>query len=524
MGRRGAKTSVPADLAEDLCDFRIGRELGNTVKISRHFWIKGTRRGPQDTSRKPSTGQWIESRMSEDPDAVQRRIAVARNLEAIIAENREVNISSTAAADASRPRLIGSPLQEPVAVPAGEQRFTQELKRRFALPRITVPRFTLPGFIIPVVKISPLYASFVGCVLVPAFAATVYFAFIASSQFTAEARFAVRQLDVDSSASTASAANSSSDSNGGNVNFSFTGPGQNAYIVTSYIRSRAIVDDLNAKIDVRKIFRRPEADFWARLKRNASIDELADYWNSMVATYIDAPSGIVTLQVRAFRADDAVALAKSVLELSEMLVNRISDRARHDAMEMSEKEVRRTYEMTQAALTELRQFRDSSGIIDPAQAGTEIGKLLLPLLTEKIRLEGDLFVASRDLDDSAPTIKALKNRLETVEQQITALKGRLTNTDDSGKTISASLAKFEEIDLQRQFAEKLYALAQADLDRARLRAARQSVYLTVFVPPSLPEDSRYPRRVAFPILILVGLAIVWSIGGMIFASVEDHRL
>jgi capsular polysaccharide transport system permease protein len=160
----------------------------------------------------------------------------------------------------------------------------------------------------------------------------------------------------------------------------------------------------------------------------------------MVNTYIDAPSGIVTLQVRAFRQDDAVTIAKAVLQLSETLVNRISDRARNDAMASSEQEVRRTYAMTQGALADLHAFRDSTGIIDPQQAGTEIGKLLLPLLTEKIKLESDLFVASRDLDQTAPTIKVLKDQLDTTEQQIATLRARLTNTDGDGKTLSASLA------------------------------------------------------------------------------------
>jgi capsular polysaccharide transport system permease protein len=244
----------------------------------------------------------------------------------------------------------------------------------------------------------------------------------------------------------------------------------------------------------------------------------------MVGTYIDVPSGIVTFRVRAFRAEDAVAIANAVLQLSETLVNGISDRARRDAMAMSEEGVRHAYELTQAALADLRNFRDTAGIIDPLQAGTEIGKLLLPLLTEKIRLESELFVASRNMDDSAPTVRVLKNRLTSAEQQIADLRGKLTNIDGDRKTLAASLAKFEELDLQRQFAEKLYTLAQADLDRARQRADRQSVYLTVFVPPSLPEESGYPRRVAFPILIFIGLTIAWSIGVMTIASVEDHRL
>jgi len=456
--------------------------------------------------------------MSEDPGTKPRPTTVTRRRDiAERIEERGVGISSQSAqaAPRTRPVVPAQPDSAPLTARHGDGGIDSPVVNlRFALSKVALPR----------IRVSALLVSFIACVLMPAFAATVYLAFIASNQLAAEARFAVRQIEFDSSDATAFGSNTSKDEKSSSVDFAFTAPGQNAYIVTSYIRSRAIVDDLSATLNLREIFRRPEADFWARLKRNGSVDELTEYWNAMVNTYIDAPSGIVTLRVRAFRAEDAVALANAVLQLSETLVNRISDRARRDAMEMSEKEVRRAYEMTQAALADMHQFRDTAGIIDPVQAGTEIGKLLIPLMTEKIRLESDLFVASRDLDDSAPTVRALKSRLDTTERQIASLKGKLTNPNGNGKTVAASLAKFEELELQRQFAEKLYTLAQADLDRARLRAARQSVYLTVFVPPSLPEESRYPRRLAYSILIFLGLAVIWAIGAMTFASVEDHRL
>jgi capsular polysaccharide transport system permease protein len=455
--------------------------------------------------------------MSGDSRAGPGGAAVTKTADKVApATHREFGIASKIVAR--------SPRAQPVQTPPAPR--SASLAKRIGDARTTVRKLiddaksvsgkVTSGLAIPRVKVTPLLASFIGLVLVPSFAAMVYFAFIASNQFAAEARFEVRQVDMDTTDAKESEASS--------TNFAFTAPGQDAYIVTSYIQSRAIVDDLNKALNLREIFRRPEADFWARLKRNASIEELTDYWKSMVNTYIDAPSGIVTLQVRAFRADDAVTVANAVLKLSETLVNRISDRARRDAMAMSEQEVRRTYEMTQASLADLRSFRDSSGIIDPVQAGTEIGKLLIPLLTEKIRLESDLFVASRNLDDSAPTIKALKSRLESVEQQIADQRSKLTSTDGEGKSLAASIAKFEELDLQRQFAEKLYTLAQADLDRARQRAERQSVYLTVFVRPAPPEESLYPRRIAFSILIFLGLTILWSIAVMTIASVEDHRL
>jgi capsular polysaccharide transport system permease protein len=467
--------------------------------------------------------------MSEDPRAGPGRAAGPRKTDQVApAANRGARTAPTIMSAPARPQLVPStPRQSPAA--GKRDGGAVAVLRALIDDAKTAGGKLATGLALPRLKFSPLLWSFIGLVLVPSFAATVYFALIATDQMAAEARFAVRHIESDNSDPNDSSSNSSNSSSsslsvGSSSGFSFSATGQNAYIVTSYIQSRAIVDDLNKKLDLRQMFRRPEADFWARLKRDASIEELTDYWKSMVNTYIDGPSGIVTLRVRAFRADDAVALAQAVLELSETLVNRISDRARRDAMAMSEQEVRRAYEMTQSALADMRSFRDSAGIIDPIQTGTEIGKLLIPLLTEKIRLESELFVASRNLDDDAPTIRALKIRLESTEQQIADLRGKLTSTDSGGKTLAASLAKFEELDIQRQFAEKLYAIAQADLDQARQRANRQSVYLTVFVPPSLPEESRYPRRVAFPILIFLGLTILWSIAVMTLASVEDHRL
>jgi capsule polysaccharide export protein KpsE/RkpR len=361
------------------------------------------------------------------PEFVRKRDTISH------VEAARLEVERDVAAPLSRPRpeeelsRVGAvPLRE-----IGDRVFSPAARQ--SPPTLPSPRLKAPPVVadvirwLPRLKVSPLLASFIGCVVVPAFTAAIYFALIASDQPAAEARFALHQVEMestDSSEQTDSPSNNTSSSNNMNAQtsaFSFSVTGQNAYIVTSYIRSRAIIDDLNAKMNLREIFRRPEADFWARLRRNATVDELTEYWNSMVDTYIDAPSGIVTLRVRACRPDDAVAVAKAVLDLSEALVNRISDRARRDEMAISEREVRRAYETIQAALVALRRFQDSSGIINPVQAGTEISKLLQPLLGEKIRLESDLFVATRDLADSAPTVQALKNRIESVERQIVEL-------------------------------------------------------------------------------------------------------
>ena len=359
-------------------------------------------------------------------------------------------------------------------------------------------------------------------VVVPAFLAILYLAFLASDQYVAEARFAVRTSQTDGGGSDKLLSSLSSMAGMGSPMPALAG--QDPYIVTGYIHSRAIVDDLSQRLDLRAIFTRPGSDFWARLKPNASIESLLDYWNGMVTTYIDGPSGIVTVAARAFRPEDALALSQAIIVASEKLVNDVSARARNDAMRRAEGEVRRYEEQVRVALFDLRKYRDSEGFIDPVSSATSTSKLLLGMMADKIKLQNDLFVASKAMSPDAPSVQTLKTRSENLDKQIETMKAGLAGNTAEGRTISAAMVKFEELELQRTFAEKLYSMAQDGLERARLRAEQQNLYISVFVPPALPQDARYPERLAFSFIIPIGLLLLWGIFVMVAAAIEDHRI
>jgi capsular polysaccharide transport system permease protein len=179
--------------------------------------------------------------------------------------------------------------------------------------------------------------------------------------------------------------------------------------------------------------------------------------------------------------------------------------------------------MVETALRNLRQYRDSEGYIDPVSAATSTSKLLLAAMAEQIQLQNDYFVASKAMSKDAPTVVTLKTRLDALDKQINELKSQLTGSSPEGATIAASLVKFESLELQRQFAEKLYQLAQDGLERARIRAERQNIYVEVFVPPAPPEYAKYPERLSLSLLIPVALLVVWGIFALIAAAINDHR-
>lgn len=355
-------------------------------------------------------------------------------------------------------------------------------------------------------------------VALPILAAGIYLFFIASDQYASEARFAVKTVAASSDDGKGDTSLSSILTSGGSLG------GQEADIVANYIESRAIIDDVSRTLDVRAIFQRPEADFWARLPANASIEDLTTYWKHMVSVYIESTSGIVTVETRAFRREDALALAQAIVKSSETLVNSMSANVRADAVKHAEDEIRRSEANVRFALADLQEFRNSQGLIDPVKSAEQTGKLLLQLMGEKIETEGQLFVAQRTMGPNAPGIAGTKAKLESIDKHIATLQQQLAGNKEATKNLAATISKFEELDLKRQFAERMYGFARDGLDRARLIAERRSVYLAVFVPPSLAQDYSYPLRFSDFALIAVAAMVAWSCGATIWASILDHRL
>ncbi len=368
-------------------------------------------------------------------------------------------------------------------------------------------------------RFSPLLASFIGLVLAPAFAVSLYFAFIASDIYVSESSLAVRTIAAESLSGKIDQAMAAVSSPS-----SISSSAQDASIITGYIGSRAILDDLKGIVDVEEIYRRPGTDFWARLKHGATREEMHEYWRKMVNTYIDNVSGIINLQVRAFSAADARRLSEEIIKLSERLANKISDRARQDSLVQAEAEVDRANLQLRKALDDMQAYRNTEGMIDPVKVADQTGRLLMTLLGEKIQLESQIYVGQRSMGPDAPMLKGPQTRLQAVDEQIDKLRGQLAGTGTESRNIAASLARFEELMVRKQYSEKLYEFAKAGHERARAAAARQAIYVTVFVPPGVPDEAMLPKRTAYSFIAAVAFLILWSIGVLTWASVEDHRL
>ena len=365
-----------------------------------------------------------------------------------------------------------------------------------------------------------LRLSFLLCVVLPTAASGLYVVLFAPREYVAEARVVVRSGNPAAArlAANLSSLSAAAASLIGGASEST----QNAFLVSDYISSRNIIADLGGKTRLQAIYSAENGSWLGSLSSGATMEEVWKFWQKKVRSEIDVGSGILTVQIRAYRPIDAYRLANDTISLSEALVNRVSERSRADAEARAAAEVNRARKQVIDADQALLLFRNRAGVIDPADEAQSTAKLIADLLKERMTLENQRAAMGQGVTSASPVAKLIQSRMAEIDHQIEELKQKLT-TSGANPAVSSQLAIYENLQLRSKFAEQFYTLAQAGYEAARETKERQQLYLMTIVRPSMPEEALYPRRLADTFLAFGLSLILWSLGALIVAAVLDHR-
>ncbi len=363
------------------------------------------------------------------------------------------------------------------------------------------------------------YISFVLAVVLPMIMASIYYGWYASNQYVAEFRFAVNNT---SPSATAIGSNMLSMLGGG--------AGSSAvlenYIVADYLTSRQAAEELEQRIQVKNLYARPQADWWSRFDAALPMEKFVAYWQKMVTSNYDMVTGIATAQVRAFTPDDALLIANSLVALSEALVNKIANRSNVDAVRFAETEVLRAQERLKTVRASLTDYRNKVGVIDPATSVVASNSTVQQTLQASLAtLETQLTsLLGRNLSPNSPAVQTLQNQIKATKDQLAAIGATVAAGKDraGGTALSSVVAEYEQLELERGFAQALVTTAMQALEQARANAASQHLYITPYVRPSLPESSVYPRRL-FSVIVVGLLAFcIWVIVLLTVRSIRER--
>jgi capsular polysaccharide transport system permease protein len=297
---------------------------------------------------------------------------------------------------------------------------------------------------------------------------------------------------------------------------------EDTYAVHDYLTSRDVVRQLEREDDLRKLLSRPEGDFISRFPgiwfwRN-DFEALYGAYSRFVSVDVDSTSGISTLQVKAYRPEDAQRIARALLTFSEELVNHLNARARHDALAVFQGEVGRTEARISRIQAQLTAYRVKRNMLDPKSAALGPVELLADMNAKLAAAKAQLNEVRRASPHS-PHIPLLKTRIASLDKLIADERARITGNNSS---IATALGEYERLDVQKLLAEKTLASAFASLEAAKLQVQRQQIYLETIETPNLADYPLYPKRFESFATVVAACLLTYGILWLLVASVREH--
>jgi len=208
------------------------------------------------------------------------------------------------------------------------------------------------------------------------------------------------------------------------------------------------------------------------------------------------------------------------------MINALNTVVRDDTMRYAVDDLEKTVERLKLARQALVKFRIETQIVDPEadiQGRMGVVNSLQQQLAQAL-IDHDLIAATIAQPDD-PRLQQASRLIEVIRLQIENERGAIVHADvvSGVGDYPTLIAEFENLTVEKEFAEKTYSLALTAFDLARSSAARQSRYLTAYVKPTFAQTAEFPQRIMMIVLLGVFMVLAWSISVLVYYSVRDRR-
>lgn len=353
----------------------------------------------------------------------------------------------------------------------------------------------------------------IAVVMLPSILALIYYGAVASDRYVSEARFVIH---------TASKPNGVLGGLTALLQLAGLERSQDdAFAVRDYLASRDALRELNARLPLRPRYGLAEADFVARFPSafyGQTDEALFRYFGSMLTAVVNTTSGLTTLRVQAFRAEDAHQIARILLDLGEEQVNRLNVRIQEDSVKLATAELTRAQERRIATSVALTAFRTRELTLDPGKESVAviamIGRLSSELADARMAVD-----QTRASSPNSPQLLSQQQRVEAINRQIELQRLQVAG-DASG--LADKIERYERLALEDEFAIRALALTTSALEASRIEARRQQLFLERVVEPGLSDEATMPQRLR-NIATVFGFNLIFAlIVFLVITGVREH--
>lgn len=355
------------------------------------------------------------------------------------------------------------------------------------------------------------YWLFLVLVAVPAIAAILYFGVIAADRFASESKFVIRSPGAASAG----------------VGMLMRGEASNrvaddTHAVNAFMMSRDAATELARNHGLREVMSRPEGDMFARFPNfytRSNDEKFFEAYKRFVDVQVDTSTGISTLKVSAFRADDAQRMAEALLNSGENFINRLRERSTRDEIAFAISLVDEARALLVGVVQRLADYRNEQQTLNPQEESTSRLAALTKLATEISQLEASL-AQQIAMAPQSPGISPMREKIRSLRDELAKQRKMLVGDEGS---MATKFQGYELLMVERELASRALVEAVVRMEGARQEGQRQSLYLQRIVEPNLPDSPASPYRfLGFLISIALALVLFWLGKNMMRLTLE-HR-
>ncbi|MDC0603144.1 lipopolysaccharide biosynthesis protein [Aliiglaciecola sp.] len=296
-------------------------------------------------------------------------------------------------------------------------------------------------------------------------------------------------------------------------------------LVKAFILSNDMIGHLDSKLNIVEHYAKKEWDVFSRLDNDATIEDIHAYFSDMVSIEIDAISGLITISVQGFTPDFARNVALAIVERAEWYINEIGHDLAKEQLAFVINEHKMVEKRLQNAKSALLNFQREYDLLDPEAEGMAFQQITYQLEGSIASTQAKLAALLTGMSEKAPQVMRLRAELDSLEGELAAQRARLSDSSkgEGGKSVGEILAKFSDYKIDMELALKAYTASQVSLEKSRIEAYRQLKYLVTVETATLAQDAKYPEVTYNLILLLVVLCMLFIIGRIVSATVNELR-
>lgn len=292
-------------------------------------------------------------------------------------------------------------------------------------------------------------------------------------------------------------------------------------LLRDYIRSADMLTYLEKNTDIREHFSQ-HGDLFSRLwNKNAPMEKLLKYYQSIVSAEPDEYSGVMHVDVQAYSPEEAHSLASAILEQGQRHMNEMAQRVAQEQVRFLEQQSELLQSQYQQAQQASLTFQNEHNLPEPTQTLQNFGSIVGQLQSRLASLKARKASLAAFQSPRSAEMMSVNNQINATQRQIDSEQERLAS--QSGRPLNSVAAEFQVLQLRTQFALQAYSGVLTALQNARVAAVNQTVQVSYLQRPTLPQYSEEPTRV-YNIAVFAMIALfITLIVNMLILIIKDHK-